>query len=242
MENGKIKSTLVGSVQKLRTKAAAERAVEHLRLEINARNPQQRFHSVSVGGLIDRFEKEELPKERRFQTQSGYRTYFKCYIRPQWGEMFLDQVEPMTVMDWLRSLRGRKTETPLAPKTKAHIRNAFHLLFQWACRWQLVDHNPIQLVRQSNKRLRIPRVLTPEQFRVLLDKLNDPYRTMVLVAGCTGLRACEIAGLKWGNINWRKLVIDVRNGVVAGRENTTKTEASEKPLPLDPALATALLD
>jgi len=148
----------------------------------------------------------------------------------------------MSVMDWLESLRGRKTEKPLAPKTKAHIRNALYLLYQWAWRWKLVDHNPIQLVRQSTRRLKIPRVLTPEEFRALLDKLNDPYRTMVLVAGCTGLRVCEIVGLKWGDIKWQNLAIDVKRSVVAGREDATKTEASEKPVPLDPGLATALLD
>ena len=241
-ENGRRKSVLVGTVEKLPTKADAERAVEHLRIEVNAQNSQQQFHSVTVGGLIDRFVKEELPKERRFQTQSEYRTYFEAYIRPRWGDMFLDRVDPMSVMDWLESLRGKKTEKPLAPKTKAHIRNALHLLYQWAWRWKLVEHNPIQLVRQSTRRLKIPRVLTPEQFRALLDKLNDPYRTMVLVAGCTGLRVCEIVGLKWGDIKWQNLAIDVKRSVVAGREDATKTEASEKPVPLDPGLATALLD
>jgi integrase len=211
-------------------------------MQINAQNPQQQFHSVTVSGLIDRFVKEQLPNERRHQTQSGYRTYFECYIRPQWGDTFLERVDPMPVMDWLQSLRGKVTEKPLAPKTKAHIRNAFFLLFQWARRWKLIDNNPIELVRQSSKRLRIPRVLTPGQFRALLDKLSDPYRTMVLLAGCTGIRACEVMGLKWGALDWENLAVKVRRSVVAGRENTTKTEASEKPVPLDPELATALLN
>ena len=241
-ENGKRKSVLVGTVEKLPTKADAVRAIEHRRIELNLQNPQREFHSVTVGGLIDRFVKEQLSKKRRFQTQSGYRTYFEAYIRPQWGNMFLDRVDPMSVMDWLESLQGKKTERPLAPKTKAHIRNALYLLYQWAWRWKLVDHNPIQLVQQSTRRLRIPRVLKPEQFRALLDELIDPYRTMVLVAGYTGLRACEIVGLKWGNINWQTLAIDVRHSVVAGREDVTKTEASEKLVPLDPDLATALLE
>jgi integrase len=233
---------LIGTVEKLPTQAHAERAVEHLRLQVNAQNPQQQFHSVTVGGLIDRFVKEQLRNERRHQTQSGYRTYFECYIRPQWGDTFLERVDPMPVMDWLQSLRGELTKRPLAPKTKAHIRNAFYLLFQWARRWKLVDGNPIESVRQSTRRLRIPRVLTPEQFQALLDKLSDPHRTMVLLAGCTGIRACEVMGLKWGAVDWESLALDVRRSVVAGREGATKTEASEKPVPLDPALATALLN
>jgi integrase len=49
-------------------------------------------------------------------------------------------------------------------------------------------------------------------------------------------------GLKWGAVDWESLALDVRRSVVAGREGATKTEASEKPVPLDPALATALLN
>lgn len=241
VENGRRKSVLIGTVERLRTKADAQRAVEHLRIQINAQSPQAEFHRVTVGGLIDRFLKDELPKGRRFQTQAELRTYFEGYIRPQWGSLYVDQVDTMAVMDWLGSLRSKKTEKPLAPRTKAHIRNAFYLLFQWAWRWKLANNNPIQLVRQSSKRLKIPRVLTPEQFQALLGELKDPYRTMVLVAGGTGLRVSEILGLKWGDVDWENLEVDVKRSVVAGRENATKTEASEKPVPLDPAVATALL-
>lgn len=241
-ENGKRKSVLVGTVEKLPTKADAERAVEHFRMSVNAQNPQQQFHRYTVGGLIDLFIKKELSKERRFQTQSEYRVYFDSYIRPKFGDTFLEDVDTMTVANWLKSLKGKTTERTLAPKTKAHIRNAFYLLFQWARRWKLSDGNPIELVSQSTKRLRIPRVLTPEQFRALLDNLKDPYKSMALVAGCTGLRVCEIVGLKWGDINWESLAINVSRSVVAGREGNTKTEASEKPVPVDPELGEALLD
>lgn len=233
-ENGRLKSVLVGTVEKYPAKADAQRAVEHLRIKINAQNPQQQFHAVTVGGLIDRFVKEELPKERRFQTQSGYRTYFNHHIKPKWGELFLNKVDPMPVADWLTSLS-------LAPKTKAHIRNAFHLLYQWARRWKMIDQNPIELVRQSNKRLKAPRVLTSKEFKALLGELAEPYKTMVMVSGCLGLRASEVMGLKWGDVDWENLQVFVRRSVVAGREAATKTEASQKPVPLDPDLATALL-
>lgn len=135
----------------------------------------------------------------------------------------------MPVSDWLKSL-------PLAPKTKGHIRNAMHLLFQWARRWRMIDSNPIELVRQSNRRLKAPRVLTPQDFQALLQELRDPYRTMVTVSACLGLRASEVMGFKWGDVDWDHLTILVRRSVVAGRVDETKTEASAKPLPLDPDL------
>lgn len=44
------------------------------------------------------------------------------------------------------------------------------------------------------------------------------------------------------DVGWNDLTILVSRSVVAGRVDETKTEASAKPLPLDPDLATALLD
>ena len=235
MENGKPKSVLIGTTKKYPTHTDAERAVEHLRIKINNQTPQSQFHAVTVGGLIDRFVQEELPNGRRFQTQSEYRTYFNRYIRPRWGGLLLEEVDPMPVSDWLKAL-------PLAPKTRGHIRNALHLLFQWARRWKMIDSNPIELVRQSNRRLKAPRVLTPQEFQALLQELRYPYKTMVTVSGCLGLRASEVMGLKWDDIDWENLAVFVRCSVVAGRIDETKTEASQHPLPLDPDLATALLD
>lgn len=142
MENGKPKSVLIGTIKKYPTEADAERAVEHLRIKINQQTPQAQFHAVTVGGLIDRFVQQELPNGRRFQTQSKYRTYFNRYIRPQWGDLLLENVDPMPVSDWLKAL-------PLAPKTKGHIRNAMHLLFQWARRWRMIDSNPVELVGRA---------------------------------------------------------------------------------------------
>ena len=117
-----------------------------------------------------------------------------------------------------------------------------HLLFQWARRWRMINSNPIELVRQSNRRLKTPRVLTPPDLQALLQELQEPYRTMVTVSACLGLRASEVMGLKWGDVDWDELTIQVRRSVVAGPVDETKTEASAKPLPLDPDLATALLD
>ncbi len=232
IENGRPKSVLIGTVEKLPTQADAERAVEHQRIKINAQNPQQRFHAVTVEALVERYKSEEMPT--RYATRVSYLSYLKRHIVPRWGTIVLGGVRPIDVEAWFKSL-------PLAPKTKAHIRSLMHLLFQCARRWEYTDTNPIDLVRQGARRLEIPRVLTPEEFSALLAYLKEPYRTMVLVAGCLGLRASEVVGLQWQDIDWDSLTVRIRRGVVHGREGDAKTEASEKPIPLDPDLAAEIL-
>jgi integrase len=117
-----------------------------------------------------------------------------------------------------------------------------HVLYQTARRWELVERNPIELVRQSSRRLRIPRVLNAEEIRLLLAELSEPYHTMVLVAACLGLRVSEIMGLQWGDFDWDKMTVLVQRSVVQCQVGETKTEGSCRPLPVDPGLAARLQD
>jgi integrase len=233
-ENGSPKSVLIGTVEKLPTRADAERVAEHLRIKINAQNPQQQFHSVTVGALIDRFMEDYAPKRCRKLTQSVYRSLFERHVRPKWGSEFLQNVKTVALEDWLETY-------PHSNQVKSHVRNLMHTLFQAAIRWEMAERNPVDLVRQSRKRLKIPRVLTPAEFKALLEKLAEPYKTMVITIACLGLRVCELLGLQWGDIDFENLTVKIQRSVVEGEVNPTKTEASESLLPLDPDLASLLL-
>jgi integrase len=89
IENGRRKSVLVGKVEKLPTKADAERAVEHRRIEINLESPQREFHSVTVGGLMDRFMQEYAPKHCRLNTRNNYQGLIDNHIQPRWGSEYI---------------------------------------------------------------------------------------------------------------------------------------------------------
>src|SRR5437879_3354672 len=133
----------------------------------------------------------------------------------------------MAVETWLESY-------PHSRQIKSHVRNLMHTLFQAAIRWEMTERNPIDLVRQSRKRLKIPRVLTPVEFKALLEQLSEPYQTMVLTVACLGLRVCELLGLQWGDIDFANLTVRIQRSVVEAEVNETKTDASESTLPLDP--------
>jgi len=233
-EKGDRVPVLIGTIEKLPTRAEAERAVEHFRMKINSQNPQQQFHRVTVGGLIDRFMAEYAPKHCRLNTQKCYRGAFDKHVRPRWGNEFVDSVRTMAVQDWLDNY-------PHSRQVKAHIRRYLHILFNQAVRWELLDRNPITLVQQSGKRLKTPRALSLEEFKAYLAELREPHKTMVLVATGLGLRACELLVLIWSDIDFERLTISIQRSIVAGEINSTKTTASERVLPLDPGLAEILL-
>jgi integrase len=184
--------------------------------------------------VIDRYLADEMPVQVREDTARTYRGLLENWIRPRWGTEFIESVKTLAVEHWLKGI-------PRSANTKAHIRNLLHLLFNCAIRWELINKNPVDLVRQSTRRAHLPRVLTSEEFKQLLAELQEPYRTMVVIAGCLGLRISEILGLRWGDIDWGKLTLLIQRSVVGGNVYDTKTEASRKPMPIDPKIAETLL-
>jgi integrase len=153
--------------------------------------------------------------------------------------MWVDKVKPMAVEEWLRQM-------PLAPKSKANIRSLMYSIFKCAERWELIEmgKNPMALVRvkECSKRLTTPRVLTVKEYCKLLPHLKEPYRTMVIVAQCLGLRVSEIVALKWGDFYFQSLILLVQRSIVHGRIGDVKTEYSRDLVPLDLKLASVLKD
>jgi integrase len=132
-----------------------------------------------------------------------------------------------------------------APKTKSHIKNLLGILHDCAMLWEYVpvDRNPVDLVRVAGagKRTKEPVILSMDEFRKLLAEITEePYRDMVLLAACLGLRISEILGLRWGDFDWPRSEVSIQRGVVEGYTDDTKTVASKKKLPLDAAIMTAL--
>jgi integrase len=115
------------------------------------------------------------------------------------------------------------------------------VLFNHAIRHDLHDRNPIRWVRQSAKRRKAPTVLSPSELQALLSALDVRERTLVLLDVCTGLRMSELFALKWSDVKFDGGELDVRRSVVKQIVGSCKTEASQKPVPLDHRLADALL-
>jgi integrase len=134
----------------------------------------------------------------------------------------------------------------LAPKTKGHLQNLLRVLFNCAMRWEFltIGENPMKLVRVrgGSKRTKEPKVLTIPQFQRLVQELDDPYRTMVILDLATGLRCSELFALKWYDVIWDDLTLLVRRGIVDTVVSDVKTEYSRAGMPLDPALAEVLLN
>lgn len=221
-------------------------------LKLNPENPTQAILEPTFNALLDRFVEEEKLleiKELRPGDRSGlvgelsYSTASSCLsvikqIRAKWGSTRITRIKPVQIQEWLKKMDA-------APKTKGHVKALMHRLYEKAMLWEMVEwqRNPMQLVeiKGISKRQKKPIVLTVEQFYQILELLPQPYRTMVVVAQCAGLRAEEVLALEWRDIDFENLSMRVVRAVVHGRVKIVKTEYSEDDLPLDLDFAAILL-
>src|SRR2546425_2995685 len=135
---------------------------------------------------------------------------------------------------------NRTSTDPLAPGSKAKLRNIMSALYSHAIRWEWATRNPITHVRQSAKRRKTPIILNIVQIKDFLLNLKEPARTAVFLDVSSGLRVGELLGLKWEDVDFESLEINVTRSVVKQKITRCKTEASRKPIPLDADLAEVL--
>lgn len=230
------RSSYIGTIEEYPTDAAAKKAVAALRANINSETPRGQLDAISFATLAQHYAERELSEGsgKTFKTINVNKGYLERWIKPRWSSYRLKDIKSVAVEQWLRSL-------PLANGSKAKIRNLMHTIFNHAIRWEWHDRNPISMVRQSAKREKIPVVLNIEQIKALLEHLKEPGRTAVLLDVLTGLRVSELLALKWSDVDFENLVLHVTRSIADQHVGPCKTEASQKPVPLDPELAEALL-
>jgi integrase len=230
-EDGKRKSKVLG---RFPTKAAAWKAAKPLRDALEAK-PQHTSGAPTVITLVEQYRAEKMPT--RHDTRGGYESWLRVYILPKWGESSITDLQARPVELWLDSLT-------LAPKSKVHIRGILNALWNYAMWKQDVPMqvNPISLVtvKGASKRLRQPRSLTVEQFRLLVSHLRDPFNTLALMCVCFGLRISEALALKWADVDWLNGTLRVERGIVQQVVDDVKTDDSRKTLTISEELLNVL--
>jgi integrase len=230
--NGKRTTRTLGLLKGLTQEQAdrkAEEMLRSMRLQAERRSP-------TVRDVVDQYRGESLSKLRH-STQKSAESWLKGYVLPRWGERPITEMQPRTVQLWLESL-------PLAGKTRGHIKGLLSRLVNYSMWAGLipVGNNPISLVtvRGSSKRKRKVHTLSVKEFHEMLEHLEEPFRTMMLVQLCLGLRVSELLALRWKDVDWIGSKLNVEHGIVNQHLDSVKTEGSCKVIPLDEQLVRVL--
>jgi integrase len=189
-------------------------------------------------------------------TTSAYRQHVRLHINPYLGRMNLAQLSAPVIREFEDKLRtgtpeGKARSTAMIKK----IRSSLGSLIADAHERGLVSRNVVRELRSSRKRGKERRaerrqkgklkvgvhIPSPEEIKALVDALQGRCRPLLLTAIFTGLRASELRGLRWDDVDLTKRELHVRQR--ADRYNVIgkpKSEAGERSVPLTSRVANAL--
>lgn len=146
----------------------------------------------------------------------------------------------------LQTLYAREQQAGLKASTIRFYHRTIHCALAEAVRLNIIPRNVAEVVSPPKVRKREYTILTPDQVRVLVDSLRDHrHEAIVLLALGAGLRASEVLGLRWADVDLDTGVIRVRQLVrhTKGGSYTftrPKTESSVRTLRAPAMLVDAL--
>ena len=96
--------------------------------------------------------------------------------------------------------------------------------------------------RRQNGRLKIGvDIPTPDEIKAIVAHLDGPRRPLLLTAIFAGLRASELRGLRWQDIDLKRGELHVRQRADRyGKVGRPKSEAGERTVPLPPMVVSVL--
>jgi integrase len=184
-------------------------------------------------------------------TLDQYRQHLKLHIEPFLGATLLSRLNAPTV----RKFEDQIREAGRSPTLTRYVVRSLGALLADAQERGLVVRNTVRELRGRRRRgaegrqeARAGRlkigvdIPTPAEIREIIKALEGSrWRPLLLTAIFTGLRASELRGLKWPDVDLKKSEIHVRQRADRYQDvGKLKSSAGERTVPIPPVLVTAL--
>jgi integrase len=154
------------------------------------------------------------------------------HVEPRFGQLALARLDHASLQEWVTEL----TAKGLGPASVAKVTQGFSKVLSDAVDARKIPSNPATRLRLPKVVRSEQRFLTPEQVGLLAQCLGERYAAVALLGAYGGLRAGELFGLRWKNVELLKRQVDVREIVVEirGRLQTgpPKTKAAVRTVPI----------
>ena len=188
--------------------------------------------SLTVAEAAEVWIKRVEADGRERTTVRQYRQHIDLHIKPRLGATKLSQLSEARVGAFRDELLAELSR-PLARK----VLTSFKSLLKVAKRAHVADDVSIGRDKRSERKIEVGRDIptTGEIKRLVAAAKPGRQRALLLVAALHGLRASELRGLRWADIDLKAATIHVRQRADRyGKIGMPKTESSMRKLPLDP--------
>jgi integrase len=132
------------------------------------------------------------PNRNKFtqrETEYQYQELCKTF-----GDVYLKDIKVTDILRWQNSL-------DLAPKTIINYRSTLNLILKYAYHDDLINKNPLEIVKAPKKILQEVQTFSEEDIKKLLNHATGQLKNIITVTLFQGLRGSELIALKWDKID-----------------------------------------
>jgi integrase len=179
-------------------------------------------------------------------TLDSYRQHTALHIVPLLGAVKLSALTTATVREFEDRLRAKKT----SPVMTKRVLTSLGSMLADAQERGLVAQNVVRNLRSGRRGKDTKRdgklvvgvdIPTPKEIRTLVPALKGRWRPLLLCAIFTGLRASELRGLRWSDVDFKRGELHVRQRADRyGVMGKPKSHAGERTVPLSPLVVNTL--
>lgn len=194
-------------------------------------------NKLKVADLCDLWLRDYVDIRLAPKTQASYKTQIRLRIKPGLGHVRLKDLRPVHIirfMNELEEVRTRFDDKKLDKVSDRVVSDVFKILSSMltdAVEWQMIPDNPCEKVphpKVRKKKIHLPPEEDIKKIIAAVLQLDIKHKLMVLLAIYTGLRAGEMLGLQWKDIDFDKKVISVaRSNQRVGKKLITKEPKTE---------------
>ena len=170
-------------------------------------------------------------------TRYGYDSMLRNYLLKEFGDLTMERITSVHLSQFFNKLRKKG----LSPQYRQNIYALLRTMFEVAVQYDLLAASP---VRQKLHRPKVSNeekpMLTPVEIQQVLARIPEYWRTLFILAAVTGLRAGELLGLRWKDVDWTSHKLHVTHSLWRGQLVRPKTKASYRVLHIPDALLNIL--
>ena len=189
-------------------------------------------------------------------TVDGYMQHLTLHIEPFLGNVKLSDLSTPMVRE-LEDRLGADKANPRSAALVKKVRGSLGAILADAQERGLVARNVVRELRSGRRRGKERRadrrqkgrlkigvdIPAPDEIKTIIEATEGRWRPFFLTAIFTGLRASELRGLRWADVDLKKAELNVTQRADAYQEiGAPKSEAGHRTVPLTPKLALVLTE
>lgn len=221
----------LGTIEDYPTKRLAQRALDDRLRDVNS-TEYRPTSQITFQAFAKRW-LDTVAVQHKPSTQRSEKSVINCQLVPVFGAMSFPQIQAEGLQRYV-SMRGGSPNT---------VRLAVRIMkgmWKTAKAWGYASHNPFE-------GLKLPRAVkantynfTLEETLAIIEKAEEPWKTIFRILAETGMRPGELAGLRISDIDWQLCALSIKQSVWMSSIQTPKTDSSIRTFPISQSLRDAL--